>query len=208
MLPGSSAAMQQQPWRRRRFWHCPEPHALLRSCVALPDQDCVRTHTLLDRLATAFLQDFQVGGCALPARVACNDNVCVIIVPTTSTTSFSFRVHAGARAKDNVQLCPAGGGMRDRPCSSSRRRRSSRPGPHRSLFWLAPGVRRRHAVPAAPAQRRCAPAQHACSSSRQRTTPYMQPGSCTGTTNKYTCGWVQCVIHHPGNCEKGPCYTT
>ena len=71
MLPGSSAAMQQQPWRRRRFWHCPEPHALLRSCVALPDQDCVRTHTLLDRLATAFLQDFQVGGCALPARVAC-----------------------------------------------------------------------------------------------------------------------------------------
>jgi hypothetical protein len=63
--------MPQQPWRRRRFWHCPAPHALLHSAAALPNEDCVRMHGHLDRPAAASLHDFRV----LPLPTSCQQQV-------------------------------------------------------------------------------------------------------------------------------------
>ena len=81
VLPEPAAAVQQQqPWRRRRFWHGPEPHALLHSCVASPDEDCVRAHMRLDRPATAFLQDFQAGTPAYCLPVCMHASVCLTVM--------------------------------------------------------------------------------------------------------------------------------
>lgn len=71
----------QPAWQKQRFWHCPQPLAMLSSSRGLTTDQTVRMMALLSQPRLAFLNDFQVGLTQTPGR---------IMVPTRSQRSLSL----------------------------------------------------------------------------------------------------------------------